>query len=149
MVEEGTYTHYTMYLGRDHRPSASKPSNFLTHSKSVRAWFEPTVTRSERLVVWDLFLLFLQLYDGGHFLLVEERTHVHYIMYLGRDLRPSTSKLTNFLTHSDPSEQDSNRRWLVVRDLVVWDRWFKGILSIIMMKILVSQNNFILCRIIF
>jgi hypothetical protein len=24
-------------------------------------------------------------YDGGHFLLVEERTQIHYTLYLGRD----------------------------------------------------------------
>jgi hypothetical protein len=42
-------------------------------------------------------------------------------MHLGRDHRPSASKLTKFLTHSDHYEQDSNRRCLLVRDLVVWD----------------------------
>jgi hypothetical protein len=44
-----------------------------------------------------------QSYDGGHFLLVEERI---------RDHRSSASKLTNFLTQSHRSEQDSNWRGL-------------------------------------
>jgi hypothetical protein len=51
--------------------------------------------------------------------MVEERTQVHYTMHLGRDHRPSASKLTNFLTQSQRSEQDSNRRGLEVRGLVV------------------------------
>jgi hypothetical protein len=40
-----------------------------------------------------------QLYDGGQFLLIEKRTqiHVHHTMYLGRDHRPSASKLANYL----------------------------------------------------
>jgi hypothetical protein len=41
---------------------------------------------------------FFQLYDVGQFLLVEERTQIHHTMYLGRDNRPSTSKMTNFFT---------------------------------------------------
>jgi hypothetical protein len=53
---------------------------------------------------------------------VEERTQIHYTIHLGRDHRPSASKLTNFLTQSHRSEQDSNRRGLEVRCLVVWDR---------------------------
>jgi hypothetical protein len=47
-----------------------------------------------------------QLYDGGQYLLVEERTQLHYTMYLGRDHRPSASKLTNFLTHSHRFKHD-------------------------------------------
>jgi hypothetical protein len=43
--------------------------------------------------------MIFQLHDGGKILLVEDRTHIHYTMYLGRDTdRPSASKLTNFLT---------------------------------------------------
>jgi hypothetical protein len=34
----------------------------------------------------------------------------NYTMHLGRDHRPSASNLTNFLTQSHRSEQDSNRR---------------------------------------
>jgi hypothetical protein len=62
-----------------------------------------------------------QFYDGGQFLLVEEKTriHVHYTMYLGIDYRPSSSKLTNFPAQSHRYEQDSNRRCLFVRNLVV------------------------------
>jgi hypothetical protein len=56
-----------------------------------------------------------QLYDG-HFVLVEERTQIHYSMYLGE-----TTNLPPFLTHSDRLKQDSNQRCLLVRDLVVWD----------------------------
>jgi hypothetical protein len=55
-------------------------------------------------------------------LLVEERTSIHYIMYLGRDHRPSASKLTNFLTQSHRYGRESNWRRLEVRGLVVWDR---------------------------
>jgi hypothetical protein len=55
-----------------------------------------------------LFIIFrqlnnFQLYDGGQLLLVEERTQICYTMYLGRDHRPSTSKLTNILTQSHQS----------------------------------------------
>jgi hypothetical protein len=32
LVEERSKIHYTMHLGRDHRPSASKLRNFLTKS---------------------------------------------------------------------------------------------------------------------
>jgi hypothetical protein len=64
----------------------------------------------------------LWLYDGGQFLLLEDRTQIHYTIYLGRDHRPPLSKMTNFLIHSDRYKQDSNRRWLVVKDLLVWDR---------------------------
>jgi hypothetical protein len=52
------------------------------------------------------------------FLLVEERTQIHYTMYLERDHRHSKSKLTNFLTQTN----HSNRRGLEVRGLLVWDR---------------------------
>jgi hypothetical protein len=48
------------------------------------------------------------LIDGGQFSLVEERTPIHCMMYLGRDHRPSAGKLTNCLTQSHRSEQDSN-----------------------------------------
>ena len=65
------------------------------------------------------FSSIFQLYDGGQFLLVEERTQIHYTMYLGTDHRPSASKLTNFLTQSHRYEQDSNRRGLEVRGFVV------------------------------
>ena len=61
-------------------------------------------------VMWPLGLF--KLYDGGQFLLVEERTQIHYTMYLGRHQRPSASKLTNFLTQSRRYERDSNRRGL-------------------------------------
>jgi hypothetical protein len=64
------------------------------------------------------------LYDGGQFLLVEERTQIHYTMYLGRDHRPSTSKLTNFLKQSHWYVQDSNWHGLEVIGLMVWDRCF-------------------------
>jgi hypothetical protein len=60
-----------------------------------------------------------QLYDGDQFLVVEEKTQIHYKMYLRRDHRPSASQLTNFLTQSHRYEQDSNRRGLKVRGLVV------------------------------
>jgi hypothetical protein len=50
----------------------------------------------------------VHLYDGGQFLLVEERTQIHYTMYLRRDHQPSAIKLTNFLAQSHWSEQDSN-----------------------------------------
>jgi hypothetical protein len=62
------------------------------------------------------------LYDGGQVLLMDERAQIHYTMHLRRDHRPSASKLTNFLTQSHRSEQDSNRRGLEMRGLVVWDR---------------------------
>jgi hypothetical protein len=48
----------------------------------------------------------VQLYDGRQLLLVEEITQIHYTIHLGRDHRPSASKLTNFLTQSHRSEQD-------------------------------------------
>jgi hypothetical protein len=59
------------------------------------------------------------LYDGDQCFLVEERTQIHL---WSRDYRPSASKLTNFLTHSDRYEQDSKRRGLEVKGLVVRDR---------------------------
>ena len=43
-----------------------------------------------------------QLYDGGHFLLVEERSQMHYTMQLGRYHRPSTLQV-------DAGECGSNR----------------------------------------
>jgi hypothetical protein len=61
----------------------------------------------------------VQLYDGGQLLLAVERTQIQYTMNLGRDHRPSASKLTNFLKQSHRSEQDSNRRGLEVSGLVV------------------------------
>jgi hypothetical protein len=65
---------------------------------------------------------FFQLYDCGQFLLVEERTQMDYTLYLGRNHRPSSGKLTNFLAQSHQSEQDLNWRRLEVRYLVIWDR---------------------------
>jgi hypothetical protein len=65
----------------------------------------------------------VQFYDSGKFLLVEYRTQMHYTMYLERDHRPSAIKLTNFLTQSHRYEQDSNRRGLEVRGLVVRARY--------------------------
>jgi hypothetical protein len=67
---------------------------------------------------WKTF----HLYDGGQCLLVEEKTQICYTMYLGRDHRPSASKLTNFLTQTHRYEQDSNWRGLEVKGLVIWDR---------------------------
>jgi hypothetical protein len=46
------------------------------------------------------YSVIFQLYDGGQFLLAEERTQIYCTMYLGRDHRPSVIKLTNFLTFS-------------------------------------------------
>jgi hypothetical protein len=63
--------------------------------------------------------LLVQLYDGGHFLLVEESTQIYYTKYLGRDHRASASKLTNFLTQSHRYEQDSNQRGMEIRGLVI------------------------------
>jgi hypothetical protein len=77
------------------------------------------------------------LYDGGQFLLVEERTLIHYTMYLCRDHRPSANKIANFLTRSHPYEQDSNRRGLEMRGLRF---------SNIYMWIMIS-NNFTYIRI--
>jgi hypothetical protein len=65
------------------------------------------------------------LFDGdqGFFLLVEEGTQIHYTMYLGRDHRPSASKLTNFPTQSPVRAGfEPTGCWLEVRDLVVWYR---------------------------
>jgi hypothetical protein len=53
--------------------------------------------------------LLVQLYDGGQFLLVKERTQIHYTMYLRRDHQSSASKIAKFLTYSGRYEQDSNR----------------------------------------
>jgi hypothetical protein len=39
--------HYTIYLGRDHRPPATNMTNFLTVT-SVQAGFEPTQAGGER-----------------------------------------------------------------------------------------------------
>jgi hypothetical protein len=38
-------------------------------------------------------------YDGGQFILMEERYQIHYTMYFERDHRPSANKLTNILTY--------------------------------------------------
>jgi hypothetical protein len=51
---------------------------------------------------FDVLLLFFfppysrifQLYDGGQFLLVKERTQIHHTMYFGRDHRPSANSHT-------------------------------------------------------
>jgi hypothetical protein len=82
-----------------------------------------------------------QLYDGDQFLLVEERTQMHYTMYLGRDHRPSESKLTTVLTQSNRYEQDSNLHGLEVRFLVVWDQCLNHSATEVLLKSLDSKSN--------
>jgi hypothetical protein len=74
-----------------------------------------------KIVCWHFsqYSTICQLYDGDQFLLVEERTQIRCAMYVGRDHRPFASKLTNILTQTDQLKQNSNRRCLLVRDLVV------------------------------
>jgi hypothetical protein len=57
--------------------------------------------------IFSPYSTIFQLYDGVKFLLVEERTQIYYTVW--KNHQPSTSKLTNFLTQSHRSEQDSNR----------------------------------------
>jgi hypothetical protein len=63
----------------------------------------------------------VQLYDGGHFLLVEERTQIHYTMYL-RERSPTFRKLTDKLSHTVTSVRAGFEPTLEARGVVIWDQ---------------------------
>jgi hypothetical protein len=53
LVEERTLIHYTVHLGREHRPSASNLTNFLTHSHLSKQDLNRRGLEVRGLMVWN------------------------------------------------------------------------------------------------
>jgi hypothetical protein len=90
----------------------------------VNAQTSQNMQASQNILFVRLFVIFHHTQQSFSYMMVVsfywwKREPRYIIQYLWRDHRPSTSKLTNFLTQSHRYEQDSNRRGLEVKCLVV------------------------------
>jgi hypothetical protein len=100
------------------------------------------------LTVWNFspYSTIFQSYDGGQLLLVDERAQLHCTMYLGRDHRPSASKLTNFLTQSHRSEQDSVYCRRIAKKVAACKSWTTEYLNIYLLLTKINLDLLIIYK---